>query len=337
MLKNIKLFIIIILSIIILRYIIYNKNNDNFTPSNLDTNITNAINSKCTEITKNINYILKATDSSINNSNNLIFNRPVQINNLIIKDNLEVKELSLNNDLFIAINYAYDENNTITPTTIINTFPNNTIVAYNMITTHITSYDFGTTDYTYNLPPGWVKCDGRGWYIIKNTDTAVTSNYIINNIQATRVFTNERTLPDSNKTLAYIETPDLRGRFVYGVDSNHQFGTVGGQTNVKLDISQISHDHLTHIGISGITNVLDSKLLLPTTIKDNASSSFHHFTPIAVFGGNVASSDATKQKYMLTTSDYYDKAATPNQPHNNMPPYYTLVYIMKIATIVIYT
>lgn len=93
-------------------------------------------------------------------------------------------------------------------------------------------------------------------------------------------------------------TPDLRGRFVLGNSTSHATGSMGGSETVTLSIDQIpSHNHILYITGSGAGS--NSKL-------------------------GVSESTATN------TKPYYLTNTGGNKSHNNMPPYYTLAYIMKL-------
>ena len=102
-------------------------------------------------------------------------------------------------------------------------------------------------------------------------------------------------------------TPDLRNRFIYGGDGTNN-GATGGETSHKLTEAE-----------------------LPV------------FTPS--FDGGGTAFVANNTKHRDTTAGFTEGGLwgnTPktliapfnsiggNQPHNNMPPYYTLAYIMKL-------
>lgn len=102
------------------------------------------------------------------------------------------------------------------------------------------------------------------------------------------------------------ETPDLRGRFVLGVNPNTKKNTnftvsemnnIGGEENVKLEIKHLpKHNH-------------------PDNINELGE------------GGDGAWYNGNGQYRMRVNGD---KGFTgQDQPHNNMPPYFTLSYIMK--------
>ena len=123
-------------------------------------------------------------------------------------------------------------------------------------------------------------------------------------------------------------TPDLRGRFILGASSSHAFGTTGGEEETGLDIA-----HLPPHSFSGTTS---------TNGNHNHSGRFQW----------VSSSGSNKiPVYTSGDYDYTDSGTTSNHinyngnhkhtfttntlgsgaKHNNMPPYYTLSYIMFIG------
>jgi microcystin-dependent protein len=104
-----------------------------------------------------------------------------------------------------------------------------------------------------------------------------------------------------------IKTPDLKGRFVLGVgESNWQtklskrdFNIQGGKEDHVLTISEIPpHDH--------------SGAYLSTTLRTGDYYG-HHTTGYTAHNRQGLTSEKGN-----------------NQPHNNMPPFYVLYYIMKL-------
>jgi len=96
-----------------------------------------------------------------------------------------------------------------------------------------------------------------------------------------------------------LGTPDLRDRFILGGGS-HQAFTTGGTETETLTIAQMpSHNHMINTAIeSGYTNA---------NMVDN------YYT-----------------KYPSGPRGDVIQPAGGSQPHNNMPPYYVLWYIMKL-------
>ena len=97
-------------------------------------------------------------------------------------------------------------------------------------------------------------------------------------------------------------TPDLRGRFILGVSETHPMGETGGAEEVTLTAEQLpSHSHkvnYTTIRYDNGTQNIDN------SIRDSGL-------------GNPAGQVNTR-----TTGG--------SKPHPNMPPYYALIYIMKL-------
>lgn len=93
-------------------------------------------------------------------------------------------------------------------------------------------------------------------------------------------------------------TPDLRGQFVIGAGGSYSVGNTGGEATHRLTISEMpSHNHLTEV--------------------DN--NKIYYYPSNGVYQGyGISSSGST-----------YNTGGS--QPHNNLPPYYALCYIMKIA------
>lgn len=96
--------------------------------------------------------------------------------------------------------------------------------------------------------------------------------------------------------------PDLRDRFVLGAGSSHSVGSTGGSETVTLTVSQMpEHRHETTVPVS----------LPSSTSLSSGSETF------SLFDHSTNSS---------RVSNYVGSS----QPHPNMPPYYTLCYIIKL-------
>lgn len=97
-------------------------------------------------------------------------------------------------------------------------------------------------------------------------------------------------------------TPDLRDKFVLGAGNVYPVGGVGGETKHTLAVEEIpAHFHyvMEYAGPSGVTGA--------TAFNNHIAS---------------ATNDASSNGTSIVGS---------NQAHNNMPPYYALAYIMRIA------
>lgn len=96
-------------------------------------------------------------------------------------------------------------------------------------------------------------------------------------------------------------TPDLRGRFILGVSEKHPLAEVGGEENVTLTVGQMpAHEHSLNAQV--VTDFSSAMKDLQSG-KDRGTLSKQFVKATATGGG---------------------------QPHNNMPPFYALIYIMKL-------
>lgn len=96
-------------------------------------------------------------------------------------------------------------------------------------------------------------------------------------------------------------TPDLRGRFVLGQSETYSMGSTGGEAEVTLYIHQIpDHFHSVDAGTNS-GSVIQRLHIAAALSRANYDGDF---TNTGHVGGG--------------------------QPHNNMPPYYVLAYIMKL-------
>lgn len=94
-------------------------------------------------------------------------------------------------------------------------------------------------------------------------------------------------------------TPDLTGKFVLGAGTAHSVGETGGEETHKLTVEEIpEHYHTVDANASGTT-----------------SGQMH--------GAVIIKSDGATKRASSEVGG--------NKSHNNMPPYYTLCYIMKVG------
>jgi len=92
-------------------------------------------------------------------------------------------------------------------------------------------------------------------------------------------------------------TPDLRGRFILGQSQSYRLGRQGGEETHTLTVDEMpSHNH------SGIPAPADN------CFKEGGCSGTRRHVSETNFSNNAGGS----------------------KPHNNMPPYYVLAYIMKL-------
>lgn len=111
-----------------------------------------------------------------------------------------------------------------------------------------------------------------------------------------------------NEAMQYI-VPDLRGRFLLGADDRHIPNSIGGEENHTLTISEMpSHMHPSLYDKTGNTfTTSQDHVGMP---RGDATTGIHPTTgSIVAMGQNVGGS----------------------QPHNNMPPYYTVFMWKRIS------
>lgn len=100
-------------------------------------------------------------------------------------------------------------------------------------------------------------------------------------------------------------TPDLRNRFIYGGTGNNNGGT-GGEVTHTLTIKELPSFTPT--------------AKFSTLTGDDSYYMYHDNDSIIAAGMNRNTS---------VVSSPFNTIGN-NQPHNNMPPYYTLAFIMKL-------
>ena len=100
-------------------------------------------------------------------------------------------------------------------------------------------------------------------------------------------------------------TPNLSGKFILGEGGGYLFGSSGGESTHQLTVAELpSHRH-----ISGARN--------PFAIY----GTYDYGTPVQSAKGSNGAYDRSP----------YTSYAGSNQAHNNMPPYYTLIYCMSLS------
>lgn len=105
-------------------------------------------------------------------------------------------------------------------------------------------------------------------------------------------------------------TPDLRGRFILGANDGHVVGSTGGEENHTLTEAELPSRTVLMLQNSGSGNINQYDINLPK--HENVSS-----------GGWTHTNLLDAKMYGLINFDA-------GQSHNNMPPYYTLCFIMRI-------
>lgn len=131
-----------------------------------------------------------------------------------------------------------------------------------------------------------------------------------------------------------IQTPDLTGRFILGTGKEYfnKSTLTGGEKEVTLTGNQIpKHKHPVNSQGAHNHSIVDKYLV------DSGGSGIPpygaNYSTDTSFGSNYSlwakmrmDNDATSSINHSHNSPYYGES----KPHNNMPPYYVLIYIMKI-------
>lgn len=114
--------------------------------------------------------------------------------------------------------------------------------------------------------------------------------------------------------------PDLRDKFVLGAGTTHNVGETGGAEEVTLTVRQMPrHDHELVFSNPSDAVVSFSKYQKLT----NSSINYYNYPPDESFDP-----DAGKPNYYPNV--FYMGDTGWSEPHPNMPPYYTLCYIIKV-------
>lgn len=116
-------------------------------------------------------------------------------------------------------------------------------------------------------------------------------------------------------------TPDLRGRFILGASDVHPVGTNGGEEAHSLTPTENApHNHTATCSNAGGHNHTIPLISSSTKYDDKgaAYASGRH-------GDDISTTDSEWHVHTITIG-----VSGSGAPHNNMPPFYTLAFIMKI-------
>ena len=146
------------------------------------------------------------------------------------------------------------------------------------------------------------------------------------------------------------ETPDLRGRFIYGNDSTHPIKSTGGSENVIL-LTNMMPPHIHNIyGYPGCfeRGPIDPSSCgnYPGNFESHNSWQLYNRSDChcdSVSPDNIIDINGNTVKNIMSAYGTYTNAVNTTDPtkpqynydgynsaHNNMPPYYILIYIIKI-------
>ena len=106
-----------------------------------------------------------------------------------------------------------------------------------------------------------------------------------------------------------IQTPDLRGRFVVGAGNSYAPGDTGGEEEVKLTVDQLPEHSHAYAASQGVVHEGSDDSWVEVTTPDWAPEA----STSGTFGPNGETPDGGF-----------------GQPHNNLPPYIALDYIMRV-------
>ena len=123
-------------------------------------------------------------------------------------------------------------------------------------------------------------------------------------------------------------TPDLRNRFIVGAGSTYDVNSTGGEATHALSVAEMpSHNHsvdITHLTISSDGEHTHTAYTWANSGNGNAFcgayvSGYHGYGTVEKNG---------LHSHTLSGSVSITNTGS-SQPHNNLPPYYALCYIMK--------
>ena len=124
-------------------------------------------------------------------------------------------------------------------------------------------------------------------------------------------------------------TPDLRGRFILGFSSTYPMDSSGGEATHLLTISEMpAHSHSGSTSSNG-EHTHDYMWAIPERPWDGEYAVNDNLSNKLVGTHRAYRTWTTSSSGSHSHSVYIDSQGG-NQPHNNMPPYYTLAYIMRI-------
>lgn len=214
--------------------------------------------------------------------------------NKLILDNLNINTKYSTDDLIsnnnIIINDATLQRYNI------DVFPRGMIIAFNYTT----------------LPKGWVLCDGKTWYINKNNNADVKT-----------------TLYSYDYNYVELKTPDLRNKFIFGSNIT-DVGKTGGQKNVTLEFNQMPAH--THTGTKLISNKMKTKTCVGCSDETihNLNYALDMNTYITYNYARIDPSVEKNEALIYALNRHIKADDTMTAPHENMPPYLCLLYLIKL-------
>ena len=126
----------------------------------------------------------------------------------------------------------------------------------------------------------------------------------------------------------YFRIPDLRGRFIVGVNEgiqDYNLGSTGGEDKHALNVKELpAHGHV----FSDDINATGTSFPIPESLKaEGVNEAGTDFSPTRLWDGERKSSAAGNQGGGTV---FFTGKTGNNEPHENRPPYYSLYYIIKV-------
>ncbi len=324
--------VIIIILICIIIYAVLGNKIDHFT--------------EFTPLEQQINNAFEVDMSGIRRLNEIIVDLENPDVDLINFNKYNVDQLILNNtNIEMNSNFEYNLD-------IGGAFFKDNVFMLNHNMVNIIPRGFIIAWYSKTIPSGWILCDGTVFWAHKynqNIDTLTEPTININNYDK-------------------IQTPDLRGRFIVGTDNYDMFKqNTGGEYEVKITYDQMPQH--THNGTKLLLEngydrrALSSKCNVKTMYNgfpsdDNENNILYqlplrsdewNFSPEGneyvmpardIFPDNVGLLDMRtnllESTYAIEPEPVVKDGNTigynflhTDMPHNNMPPFHCVYYIMK--------
>lgn len=322
---------IIIFMVMIIIYLFFKKYIEKFTdPATIASSITQ-------QVADQIDNVFKADLSKLNDLGNLLNILNTDTNNNLLKTDITVNELKP--DYINCENILVNGNITIED---INNFENKTFNIYPRYMVMIWTQTI--------IPKGWVLCDGKTWYVNK-IESVVKDDLIKRG-----VIDIDKYIKDNNYET--IVVPNLIEKFVFGAindntSDKYTLHNTGGAESVILAENQIPvHYHTLPFAIN-ITNTDTNLVKRADIIDDSAFELYTYYRGGPQYGSTsfISKPHDRWETYNIMTynqkitnnfiidglaieTDYARNITSPpstiNKSHENMPPYYNLVYIIRL-------
>lgn len=135
-------------------------------------------------------------------------------------------------------------------------------------------------------------------------------------------------------------TPDLRGRVIVGAGdgtgdalSNRPIGSIGGSESVTLDLTQTpQQDHFHGIGKrAGDGQIDEGNNDFDFIMRQWTLPGSYRYNRLQGDGSLSGNGDFTNSGNAATTKKINDGAVTAAEPHENMPPFLAVWYIIRTS------